>query len=71
MSHDNYKNKGNELGHFIEECGEALAAAGKSVRFGLDSCNPEPDATSESNRNWLEREIRDLEYAIARLKVIL
>ncbi len=29
-----------QLAHLIEECGEVLAAAGKTQRFGLDSVNP-------------------------------
>ena len=54
------------LGLLIEECGEVLAAAGKSVRFGLDSYNPELRAADrEINRDWLLREIVDLERALA------
>ena len=69
MSHPAFKNRGCALGKFIEECGEALAAAGKSVRFGLDRYNPLIDkAKRETNREWLRREIADLEEAIARLK---
>jgi len=65
MSHPNFVNKGNNLGKFIEECGEALAAAGKSVRFGLDSFNPLlPEDQRETNREWLKREIADLVIAI-------
>lgn len=69
MSHPDFKNKGNALGKFIEECGEALAAAGKTVRFGWDSWNPLlPPEKRETNGEWLQREIADLEEAIARLK---
>lgn len=68
MSHPDYVNKGNALGKFIEECGEALAAAGKTVRFGWDSYNHEPGTSSEDNESWLRREVADLEEAIARLK---
>ena len=68
MSNPKYVNLGNPLGKFIEECGEALAAAGKTVRFGWESYNPELGASSESNENWLRREIADLEEAIARLR---
>jgi len=60
-------NKGSALGKFIEECGEALAAAGKTVRFGWNSYNPE-GASSEVNEDWLRREVADLEEAIVRLK---
>ena len=68
MSHPQFKEAGNPLGKFIEECGEALAAAGKTVRFGWESYNPLPGASKEINEAWLEREIRDLEEAIVRLK---
>lgn len=68
MSHPDYKNSGSAIGKFIEECGEALAAAGKTVRFGWDSYNPEPGTSDESNENWLRREVQDLEEAITRLK---
>ena len=69
MSHPKDKHKGDRLGKFIEECGEALAAAGKTVRFGWDSFNPEPDATSETNERWLMREIDDLKEAIEMLEI--
>jgi len=59
------------LGYLIEECGEVLAAAGKSVRWGLDSYNPELPQPSELNREWLARELNDLEAAIARVREIL
>ncbi len=68
MSHPEFVNRGNALGKFIEECGEALAAAGKTVRFGWGGYNPLPGASRESNENWLRREIADLEEAIVRLK---
>lgn len=68
MSHPDFKNKGNALGKFIEECGEALAAAGKTVRFGWESYNPLPGANKEINECWLKREIADLEEAIVRLR---
>lgn len=57
------------LAHFIEECGEALAAAGKTQRWGLHSVNPLlPPEQQETNRDWLVRELADLESVIARLK---
>jgi len=69
MSHPDFVNKGNALGKFIEECGEALAAAGKTVRFGYSSFDPtKPEGERERNEDWLCREIADLEEAIARLK---
>jgi hypothetical protein len=68
MSHPKYKNSGLAIGKFIEECGEALAAAGKTVRFGWASWNPELGASGETNEEWLRREVADLEEAIVRLK---
>jgi hypothetical protein len=56
-----------DLGVLIEECGEVLKAAGKAVRFGLSKRNPLPGASRETNEQWLEREIADLQYAISRL----
>lgn len=57
------------LAHFIEECGEALAAAGKCQRWGMESVNPElPPTLQETNRQWLLRELEDLDGAITRLR---
>jgi len=57
------------LGYLIEECGEVLAAAGKSVRWGLESCNPElPEELQEENEAWLLRELVDLKRAIRLLE---
>ena len=64
-----FENKGLALGRFIEECGEALAAAGKTVRFGWDSWNLLiPGSQRETNEEWLRREVADPEVAIARLR---
>lgn len=53
------------LAHIIEECGEVIAAAGKTYRFGPDSYNPElPPEEREKNIDWVLREIRDLKRAI-------
>jgi hypothetical protein len=69
MSNPKYKHEGSRIGKFIEECGEALAAAGKTVRFGWDSVNPDlPSHAQETNRDWLHREIDDLEESIQMLK---
>lgn len=68
MSHPEFKNKGNKLGHLIEECLEVLQAAGKIVRFGWHTYNPLPGASKEINEEWLRREITDLEFAIKKLK---
>lgn len=60
------------LGHVIEECGETLAAAGKTLRWGWASCNPElPPEKRESNLRWLRRELADLKGAIARLEKVI
>lgn len=57
------------LGHFIEECGEALAAAGKTLRWGWSSVNPDlPTEQQETNTRWLQREMQDLREAMARLQ---
>lgn len=53
------------LGYLVEEAGEVLAAAGKSLRWGLDSTNPElPIDLRETNGVWLKRELHDLKRAI-------
>lgn len=60
------------LGYLVEECGEVLAAAGKSLRWGLLSVNPEiPTSEQETNAEWLARELDDLEAAIARVREVL
>lgn len=51
-----------KLGYLIEEAGEVLAAAGKTIRWGLESTNP--DYPGETNAEWLERELVDLKRAI-------
>lgn len=57
------------LAHFVEECGEALAAAGKIQRWGPYSTNPEiPEAKRETNLRWLLREMNDVSGAIDRLR---
>jgi NTP pyrophosphatase (non-canonical NTP hydrolase) len=54
------------LAYLIEECGEVLAAAGKSMRWGYAAANPElPDEAQETNAAWLRRELADLQYAIS------
>lgn len=72
MSHPEFAHKGTRLGKFIEECGEAIAAAGKCERFGLDSYNPLlPEDQREKNRDWLKRELADLKEAISMLEKYL
>ena len=54
-----------KLGYLVEECGEVLSAVGKTIRWGLDSFNPElPAEERELNRDWIKREIIDLKRAI-------
>lgn len=54
-----------KLGKLVEECGEVLAAIGKTQRWGLESTNPElPEEKRETNRHWILREIEDLKEAI-------
>ena len=60
------------LAHVIEECGELLAAAGKTLRWGWSSTNPElPQAERESNLVWLKREMGDLRGALDRLQKVI
>ena len=71
MSEAKYLQAGfdKQLSHFIEECGEALAAAGKTQRWGPAGVNPElPPKEQESNLQWLMREMDDVEEAIGRLR---
>jgi NTP pyrophosphatase (non-canonical NTP hydrolase) len=57
-----------QLAHLVEECGEVLAAAGKTQRWGVNSVNPLlPPEQQETNGDWLFREIVDLDEAIGRL----
>lgn len=57
------------LAHVAEELGEAAAAAGKSLRWGLNSVNPEvPPDERETNWAWLQREMTDVKGAWERLQ---
>ena len=70
MTDQKYLRRGFDfcLAHVIEECGEVLAAAGKTQRWGRSSVNPElPPAQQETNEVWLRRELNDLRSAIDRL----
>ena len=58
-----------KLGYLVEECGEVLAAVGKTLRWGPASTNPEIDpADRETNAEWVLRELADLEQAMARVR---
>lgn len=60
------------LSHAIEECGEFLAAAGKTQRWGLESVNPDlPSSQQEHNGIWLLREMDDVEFTLKRLRAKL
>lgn len=61
-----------QLSHLIEECGEVLAAAGKTQRWGRHSVNPLllPEQ-QETNLEWLCRELQDLKQAIKRLEATI
>ncbi len=61
-----------QLAHVIEECGEVLAAAGKTQRWGRHSVNPLlPIPQQETNEAWLARELSDLMDAIGRLRATM
>lgn len=57
-----------ELGYLTEECGEVLAAVGKTLRWGTESMNPElkrgEKLYGETNSEWILRELNDLKRAI-------
>lgn len=71
MSDPKYLQQGFDkcLAHFVEECGEALATAGKTQRWGPQSTNPEIAYNKrETNFAWLQRELKDVGEAIIRLQ---
>jgi len=60
---ERYRSKTTDqaLAHLGEELAEALTAALKSLRFGLECHNPElAPADQESNLAWLKREMADV-----------
>ena len=62
------KDEQQHLGYLIEEAGEVQAAAGKTLRWGLNSYNPElPEEQRETNADWLWREMEDLNAALGRM----
>jgi NTP pyrophosphatase (non-canonical NTP hydrolase) len=77
MSDERFLQEGfdNQLAHVVEECGEVLAAAGKTQRFGAFSMNPllppSDPLYRETNIVWLKREMIDLQEAIARLQATI
>jgi hypothetical protein len=68
---EEYKPRGVKqmLAHVVEECGELQAALGKTLRWGLDSVNPElPVSEQETNEDWVLRESWDVLNAIVMLR---
>lgn len=58
------KNAAQALAHLCEELGEATAAAGKALRWGPKSVNPElPPEEQVANIDWLMQELQDVEEA--------
>lgn len=61
-----------KIGYLVEEAGEVMAAAGKSIRWGLAGFNPEvPMDKRETNADWLLRELRDLRDAILMAEIAI
>ena len=60
------------LAHALEECGELTHALGKTLRWGVYSCNPTilPEER-ETNIQWVYREYQDLKDAMGRIDDIL
>lgn len=60
------------LSHAMEECGEFIAAAGKTQRWGVWSVNPLlPEAEKVTNLRWLRDEIDDVRSALDRLEAAI
>lgn len=57
------------LAKAIEECGELIAAMGKTARFGFVSVNPElRPVDQETNALWIQREMEDVRGALDNLE---
>ena len=57
------------LGYLVEECGEVLQIAGKSLRYGYRGFNPElPECARVTNAELLRREIADLKVALSLIR---
>ena len=66
------KTQKQKLGYLIEECGEVLTAVGKSMRWGIESVNPESRVVKpETNREWILRELDDLDRAVFMVRASL
>lgn len=61
-----------KYGYLIEECGEVMHATGKLLRWGEQSVNHElTEDLQVTNRDWLLRELDDLEGAMKRVRDML
>ena len=61
-----------QLAHAMEECGEFVAAAAKTQRWGPLSTNPLiPEAERITNIQWVIDELGDLELTLQRLRVTI
>ena len=56
------------LAILAEECGEVIQAVGKILRHGYASCHPADVDLRLDNRNTLEKEIGDIQSAIAMMR---
>ena len=57
------------LSHAVEECGEFIAAAGKTQRWGVWSVDPTiPEHERITNLVWLKLEMGDIRQALDRLE---
>ena len=57
------------IGKCVEECGELQESLGKTLRWGMFSANPElRKEDQELNRDWILREMKDVEEAIQLLR---
>ena len=71
MTDQKYMHEGLEFARnkLIEECGELIAALGKTGRWGWASFNPElTEGEREINRDWVMREMEDVRGAINNLE---
>jgi hypothetical protein len=63
------ESEAERLAILIEECGEVVQAACKTLRHGYESANPKAaiGRQGETNREALERELGDLSHAVNRM----
>jgi hypothetical protein len=61
-----------KLAYLVGECAEVIQAIAKAQRFGLDNFNPElPPSERELNRDWILRELIDLERGISYVRGVV